>query len=412
MTFTNSNASKSQGQAYLTELRDFFDSLDDQDFLYRLYRLCRTGRGPAGFRLQSLWRAHLLSYRLNIGNDCELIRRLQDSPDLRHLCGFYDNDRVPSKATFSRFNKLLAQHPELTEPLYNQVIEQARVHYPDLGENVVTDSTAIEAYGNPWKKAEPDARSGVKHDARSTKNGSTQFFYGYKLHMIADATHEIPLAHIVTSGNKNDSPWLREVVQKAKKTFDWFQPLTLAGDRGYDSRKNYNFLHGLGIAAVIHIRKNANRVVSDYGELATLRGQPYCLGNHPMQYVYTDTETGKHLYACPEQKCKWNRIPDVEGKQHCGLACWLDPSKNLRLIGGLIARASGLWNELYHKRQSIERIFKSMKQSRCLGRPNRMGMLNVCHHALMSSMSYIMTMLAKLNAGATEDTRWMVRRVG
>ena len=410
MTRANSIALTAQGQPYLAELRAFFDSLDDRDFLWHLYD-SRSGRGPNGYSVDSLWRAHLLSYRLNIGNDCELIRRLQDSSDLRQLCGFRYNDQVPSKATFSRFNKLLAQHPELTEPLYQQLIEKTRVHYPDLGENVVTDSTSIESYGNPWKNSDPDARSGVKHDARSTKNGATEYFYGYKLHTVADAKYEIPLTHIVTSGNKNDSPWLRDTVKKAKATFNWFQPVSLSADRGYDSQKNHDFLHGLGIAAVIHIKKNANRLVSDYGELATLRGQPYCLGKRPMQYVLTDTETGKHLYECPAKDCLWRPL-NPAGNQHCRLVCWLEPAKNLRLIGGLIARASIQWRDLYRQRQSIERMFKSMKQSRCLDRPNRMGLIKVCHHALISSMSYVMTVLAKLNAGMTEDTRWMVRRVG
>ena len=64
---------------------------------------------------------------------------------------------------------------------------------------------------------------------------------------------------------------------------------------------------------------------------------------------------------------------------YCQDEVWGDPWADIRLFG-VLRRGSPEWKALYSKRQTIERIFKSMKQSRRLerkGRPPREASLQV-----------------------------------
>ena len=77
----------------------------------------------------------------------------------------------------------------------------------------------------------------------------------------------------------------------------------------------------------------------------------------------------------------------------------------------MIRRQSREWKEWYGKRWTIEQTFKSLKESRSLDRRYRRGLKSITLHALMSTLSYLVAALAKLQAGQFEDMRWMVRKV-
>ena len=94
------------------------------------------------------------------------------------------------------------------------------------------------------------------------------------------------------------------------------------------------------------------------------------------------------------------------GIRHCDTEVWEDPSKDIRRFG-VIRREGPEWKALYAKRQAIERVFKSMKESRrlCIR-----GLRQVTLHALMSTLVFP-TALVHLLAGEVDLLRWMVRRV-
>ena len=47
---------------------------------------------------------------------------------------------------------------------------------------------------------------------------------------------------------------------------------------------------------------------------------------------------------------------------HCDTVEWEDPAKKLPALGGWVARASKEWRELFRKRYSVERVFRSVIQ--------------------------------------------------
>ena len=69
------------------------------------------------------------------------------------------------------------------------------------------------------------------------------------------------------------------------------------------------------------------------------------------------------------------------------------------------------WKDLYAKRQAIERVFKSMKESRRLARHCVRGLRQITLHSLMSALAFQATALMHLRAGEQDLMRWMVRKV-
>ena len=157
---------------------------------------------------------------------------------------------------------------------------------------------------------------------------------------------------------------------------------------------------------VIPVRKATSHDKLHRG-IYTDDGVPTCLGQVPMEYVRTDESSGHHVYRCAG--C------DLAGTTggmtlHCTDEVWEDPLKNLRM-GGPIRRQSPEWQALYAKRQSVERTFKSLKQSRRLKRHCVRGLRQVRLHALIAVLVYQATALASALAGAMPWLRWMVANV-
>ena len=249
----------------------------------------------------------------------------------------------------------------MVEDCLNQLTTGLREHLPDLGESVAIDSTDIEAWANPNRKrlADKNAKWGVRHSARA-KAGEKEFYFGYKLHTLADANHGVPLAAILTPANRNDSPMLKPVLNRAAEGLPWLEPDYLIADRGYDSANNHRTVAGREIVPIIHIRTNQEEAPV-YDNVA---GSPNCLGNVPMEYVRTDPETGHHLFRCPAEGCRLKE-EGSKGWRHCDTEVWEDPMDNLRVVG-IVARQSEEWDRHYAKRQSVERLFSSTKHSRLL----------------------------------------------
>ena len=384
----------------LATLAAIFDNLSDARLLAALW-LYRANARP-GYPLRPFWLGYVASFYLNLGSTNDLIRRLKDDKGLRKLCGFGDN--LPHRTTFNRFVSRLSHHADLVEQSFIGVTNKLRDLLPDLGDEVAIDSTTVRTHANPNRRirADPEA-SWTAKNSTGAKEGGKEWRYGYKLHMVADANHGIPLGMKVTTAKNNDSPELPPVMDKTRAMFPWFKPKAAMADRGYDSMTNYEHLHNNGTTPIILIRKNGWGQL--YEGIYTKEGVPTCLGQVPMQYVRTDPEKG-HLYRCAGCHLAGSRA----GVKYCNDETWEDPRRSLRLFGDL-RRESHEWHSLYAKRQAIERTFKSLKQSRRLERHCTRGLRQVTLHCVMAVLIYQSTALVSAQQGAMEWMRWMVPRV-
>ena len=401
MALPHYNRAFANAQDYLGELAAIFASLHDDALLARLQEYRPTGR--QGYPLKALWRAYVGSFVLNLAHTNALIRRLEDEPRFRTLCGF---GALPHRRTFNRFIRRLSHHADLVEATFADLTRQLKVLVPGLGREVAVDATTVRSHCNPNRKrvSDPEASWTAKNSARA-KEGGKEWHHGYKVHMVADANYGVPLAHLVTTAKRNDSPELPTVIARADALYPWFKPSAVIADRGYDSTANHEHLHGNGIIPVIHIRRSKGYAAL-YDGIYTEQGVPTCLGQIPMEYVRSDSEKG-HLY-----RCKGCHLADSVsgGIRHCDSQVWEDPSQNIRLFG-VVRRGSQEWKDLYVKRQAIERVFKSMKESRRLERHCIRGLRQITLHAVMSALAFQATVLVRLRGGETDLMRWMVRKV-
>ena len=398
------------GFRFLAYTLDALETLPSvQDTLKAIVESRRNGR--PGYQPRILFRAFCLKYLLGERYTVGLIERLRASPRLREICGM---ERIPSESTFSRFFKCLADMPDFTDQAMAEMVERLRERLPDVGESVAVDSTDIEAYANPNRSKPTDTTAVWGVRTKKSKSGSkkdTEPFFGYKLHSTTDTVYGIPLAHILLPANQNDSPQLSKLVNKAYKTYRWFKPAHLLADRGYDSQDNHQFLFDRGITPIIHIRKpTANDGL--YDGFYNAKGQPVCGdGKTPMEYVGTNPRSGKHLFRCPPNGCALKSRSSGAVRYCDTTALWLDPSDNLRVLG-VVYRASSQWKRLYNRRQVIERMFGSMKQSRILNRHQYVQRNKIELHVGMSVLTYLTTMFTRVDAGDMDKIRYMRVKTG
>ena len=135
-----------------------------------------------------------------------------------------------------------------------------REQKPELGRDVAIDSTDLAAYANGQKYkyrggperesfGDPDASWGHRSAVSIRKGGG---FCGYKLHLVACARTDLPLAWEVRSGREADMRVVSVLLDKLGAV-----PETAAMDKGYDYEAVYNACGKRGILPVVSKRRNS-----------------------------------------------------------------------------------------------------------------------------------------------------------
>ena len=377
------------------------DSIDAGALLEALGPPAPTGRPgfPAHAMLRAVLSKYILSFRFNL----ELLERLRASPKFRQVCGFTGD--VPSESTLSRFTTRLMLHQDLIDECLAGVTDTLHEMLPGLGETVAVDSTTIESFSNPNRKhiSDPEARWGVRHKAKA-KDGDTEWVFGYKMHLLADADHGIPLSYQITSANVNDTGILPPLLKQAQRTYGWLSPGFILADRGYDSAANHRAVMAHGGIPIIHIRKPTAGDGLHHG-VYTEKGAPTCMGKKAMEYIHTDPDTGHHLFQCRAGGCRL-KAKNSGAVLYCDSEVWEDPMENLRVVG-IVWRGSREWRRHYAKRMSIERVFRSLKHSRGLEGHMVRGMAKIRLLAALSLLTYQATALARVRVGDMKNLRLM-----
>lgn len=383
-------------------LAEILAGIDDGPLLARLNDYRWTGR--KGYPPVAMWRAVLVKYLLRVPYARDFLAQLRAQRPLRRLCGF--RERVPSDATFSRFQTRLALHQELVAQALTaatvaigEAIEQLRedgllpTGAPKPCRVVAIDSTDIEAFGSPRREPvkDPDARWGHRTPKSGSSAASDEIFYGYKLHATCDAYYGFPIAWDVLPANAGDSPRLPPLMDQAAERLPDMPARLLLADRGYDALSNYRYLDARRILSVIHLRN------TDKEGLYSTKGRPYCVGGKEMTYIRTDRGKG-HLFRCTDPECPARTRSPWLGRR-CPQEHYETWEGDLLRKVGRLPRAGRRWRRLYKRRTVIERMFSSMKRSRLLDRHFALNLARMRFHVGMSLLAYQATMLARLRAG-------------
>ena len=390
-----------QASGDLLELRNILNTIISTPLLVRLKAYRHTGR--RGYPLYALWRAYIASLVLNLPSTNALIRMLDSSLELRLLCGF---NILPHRTTFNRFIRRLDDHLDLVDECLRPLTDQIAEVLTRFGEKVAVDSTTVRTHGNPRRKrlSDPEASWTAKNSSRSKSKDGKEWHYGYKLHLVADATYGIPIAGYTTTASRNDSPELPNVLDKARKGHRWFRPGYVIADRGYDGQPNHRAVLSGGSIPIIGIRRTPGDQL--WEGTYTKEGVPVCMGMKPMKYVRSEAGKGD-LYRCSTSGC---HLKERRGVLYCQDTLWENRQDNPRRFGAL-RRDSEEWKALYGLRQAVERVFKSLKQSRRLEAHCVRGLKRVALHCAMSILVFQATALVRLRESGVKGMTWQVRKV-
>ncbi len=362
--------------------------LQDKPILERLAEYRHTGR--PGYPVKAMWRAYVASFALNLGSTNDLIRRLQDDPALRELCGL---DRLPHRTTFNRFIQRLSWHRDLVECSAASLTAKLREALPGFGDIVAVDSTFVRTHANPNRKhlSDPEASWTAKNSA-GAKNGKL-YSYGFKWHAAADTTYGIPIVGITTTAGPHDVKQFAPVLDYAAAQHLWFRPAFVVADKAYDANATTAKVLELGARPIIPAIRRRYKIDGVY----YADGTPACYWNdHRMEFVSSDPLEGQ-FFQCTT--CVHSgRVRPEKLKENPRL--FADPP-----------RASVEWRALYSQRQAVERVFKSMKQSLRLEAHSVRGLRQVALHTAMSALTFAAKALVHHQADKPERIRWMVRKV-
>ena len=320
--------------------------------------------GRKGYSVRGMWSALIAGILRQAHSLADVVRLLERDKDTRIACGF-SKDNIPSHDAMGRFLKKLVRHADLLEKRFADLVKELCQLLPGFGSKLAVDSTDIKAYSNGHRQnpSDKEARWGAKgagHHSGPAKGKKRDLYYwfGYKLHLVVDALYELPVSFKLTPANESDTTHMEALLKKAGADQPESRPEIVIADKGYDSKRNNQFIFAECKAApIIPIREVEEMQMPD---ICNAKGTPLCSCGLAMTYWGRD---GNYLkYRCPEAvgkgvcksrfKCTSSAYGDV-----LKLAINDDPRRHPP-----VPRESQKWQRLYRLRTAVERVNSRVKE--------------------------------------------------
>jgi len=219
---------------FVRQLKTLFEAIPEEELIGAL-KIYYAGR--RGYTNKVLWRTCVAMTVLSLPSFAALIRALENNPMLAVACGITSYGGIPSKFAYSRFLRKLSQpkYVLMVRNIMRSLTKRLYEALPEFGEGVVIDSTDLKAWSNGAKKppSDPDASWAAKLDT----SGKKKFYFGYKLHLLADTQYELPIAAKLTAGSVHDVRVAGRLLSEARFTYGKFYPKHVVCDADYCSRK-------------------------------------------------------------------------------------------------------------------------------------------------------------------------------
>jgi len=390
----------------LGTIRQALEAIPDGPLLAALQR--RRHNGCDKYPVRVLWGALLLSILLRHPTTEACLEELRRNAPLRLLIGIESEDTVPNGWNLTRFLAVLGQpdHLALLRDVFDHMARRLGAAVPDLGRHTAGDSTGLRGRldpNAPHRQAEvadglPQAGGGRKEyrDADGAVTKVVEWF-GYKLHLLVDARHEVVLAFDVTDPSAGDNERVEALVEQAEANLPAGRLGTLAYDKAADDGKVHEILHDHGVKPVIEVRNcwpkdgDREKVIGGRIPLHVVHdeaGTVYCYDTtgpvpvrRAMSYAGHEADRGTLKYRCPAR---------VEGFA-CGSAAKCNAGKSYGMTVRVpqeidlrrfpaIPRATPQFERLYKGRTAVERVNDRLKVYWGLDDGNVVGARRFCAH--------------------------------
>lgn len=237
----------------LERIRMVLDNLPDEPLMVRLES--KRGRGRDDFSVRPMWNlviSFLLTGHLSWA---ALLRELNRNRDLVQLCGFAPFNKLPQAHNVSRFLAVLMEEMPAVLNIFHVLVDVIGKLIPDFGRRLAVDSKAIRSLalnssqkmrknGQPDRRGEHDASVAqktkfVEKEDRTMEEVLYEWF-GFKLHLMVDADHQMPAGFELSKGLEADTVHLEPLVKQFKEKHPSLAERTeeITADKAYDSKDN------------------------------------------------------------------------------------------------------------------------------------------------------------------------------
>jgi len=369
----------------LHTIRQLLAALPDRKLLDSL-RSAR-GKGRNDYPVHVLWGVVVLRVALRHLTTEAVLGELRRNEALRRLIGIESEQRVPKSWNISRFEDVLGQEPHRTllKDVFNELVKCLGAAVVTLGVDTAGDATALSARRKAEKAAEeesaeglPQASGGRKEykddDGRVTK---VVEWFGFKLHLLVDAKHEVALAYEITDTKAGDGETLPALLDQAEANLPPRRIVTVAYDKAADTDEVHRELCERRIKPLIQMRAlwkgDPERMLPGHDGTSNVvhdeSGTIYCYDKtneipvrHRMAYIGYEPERGTLKYRCPAKhegwECPMSAVCNA-GKSY-GKTVRVPQELDPRRFPAL-PRATHKFEQMYKGRTAIERVNARLK---------------------------------------------------
>ena len=358
----------------LERLQLVLDTIPDEPLMRILERA--RGRGRNEYPVRAMWNSVLAGVVFQHPTIESLRRELRRNGQLREMVGL--GGTAPSAWAYTRFLHQILKHQDELEAMIHPIIDALHQCLPDFGERLAIDSKAIESFAKhgsaettPDGRRDTDADWGKKSyrgvNAQGKAWEKVTAWFGYKIHLLVDATYELPVAWTVTKASTADiteAPTLIAQLQ-AKHPFALKAARYLTADRGYDATSWVQSLWDhYGIKPVIDIRNmwkdgETTRLLPGHDTVTyNYRGEVFChhpeTGEaHPMANGGFEADRSTLKKRCP---ARFSGIT-CDAQATCPVAQGIRiPLDTDRRVFTPVDRSSYTWDREYAHRTAVERV--------------------------------------------------------
>lgn len=370
--------------------------------------------GRKGYSVRGMWAAFIAGVLRDCHSIAEVARLLEGNRDVRLVCGFAKDD-LPGQDALGRFLRKLVAHEGLLEECFAGLVEKLRQSLPGFGAKLAMDATDIEAYSNGHREnpSDPDARWGVKGAKASSEKASSgeakdrdlYRWFGYKLHLLVDASYELPITFSLTPANEADTTQMKPLLKKAALDKLERKAEAVIADKGYDSKDNclavFKDCHAAPIIPLIE------KPGWESPDICNAKGTPTCGCGLPMVYWGRD---GRYLkYRCP----------DVLGKAKCisRFKCTASPYGYVLKLPVMkqdprrhvpVPRETRKWARLYRLRSAVERVNSRVKDLLGLRQITVRGIAKVTVRSILSLLVMLGAAVSMAERHRLKEVRTLV----
>lgn len=403
----------------LARLQLVLNTLDDSAVIRKLYKI--RGKGRNDWPCEAMWNSFIASFLFEHETVNGLLRELRRNKQLRAVCGFEPKAVkqkdgtakiyvAPSESAYSKFLKNLMQCQGELNEIFCGLVLYMYENLEGYGETLMVDGKAIQSFGTKLSKNKKSGNRG-EHDAdwckkqytASGPNGETvtktKKWFGFRLHLIADATYELPVAFAVTKASNSEQTETMKLLQQMEKEHKaWLDNCRyFLGDKGYDSTKIINWLEGKGICPIIDIRN----CWKDGEETHQYRDTDLVY-NYKGDVWYVDekgekTELIYRGYDKSTDSLRYGFKPQKHDKRIFRIKCEED-----RRIFTPVARSSHKWKQIYKKRTGVERMNGRIDRDYQFEKHSIRGLGKMTMFLTVTFIIYMTMAKAKIEAGQTE----------